>query len=126
MRMLVYALSSGWLLLGGFIAFLAYVGIARPAWFGKLLVLFGTKSGYDNPFYYFKHWTWKEPPDNWRSKTLQCILWMAVFGALAFCFVFIMPGPIPWPIVAVPALMSVHFLFFALRIYLGVKNVSTR
>jgi len=126
MQMLIKVVSSGWLFLACFIAFVAYVGIARPLWFSKLLILCGTKRGYDDPFYYFKRWTWQEPPHNWRSQTLQCILWMAVFGALAFYFVFTMPEQKPWPFIAVPALMSIHFLFFALRIYLRVKRPNTR
>ena len=126
MRMFVELLSSGWLFLLFFIALLAYVGIARPTWFGKLLKVLGSKRGYEEPFYYFKRWTWKEPPEKWRSKMMQCILWMVVFGALAFFFVFTAPGQKPWPFIAVPAGMSIHFLFFALRIYLSIKRLNAR
>ena len=122
MQILVRLLSSGWLFLVGFISFTAYVGIARPLWFSKLLILCGTKRAYDDPFYYFKRWTWKEPPHKWRSKALQCILWMIVFGVLAFYYMSTMPEQRPWPFIAVPALMSIHFLVFALRIYLRVKR----
>jgi len=56
--------------------------------------------------------------------TKQCVLWMLVFGALALYFAFNMPEPKRWPIIAVPALMSIHFLTFSLRIYLRVKKMS--
>jgi hypothetical protein len=126
MQMFVELLSSGWLFLLCFIAFTAYFGFARPPWFGKLLEVLGSKSGFDEPFYYFKRWTWKEAPENWRSKMMQCILWMVVFGALAFFFVYSTPGQKQWPIIAVPAMMSIHFLFYALRIYLSVKRLNSR
>lgn len=122
MQMLVKVVSSGWLFLACFIAFVAYVGIARPTWFGKFLMLCGTRRGYDDPFYYFKRWTWIKPPHNWRSEMLQCILWMTVFGALAFYFVFTMSEQKPWGYIAVPGLMSIHFLVCAVRIYLRVKR----
>ena len=126
MQIFVGLLTSGWLFLLCFIAFLAYVGIVRPAWYGKLLEVLGSKRGYDEPFYYLKRWTWKEAPENWRSKMMQCILWMVVFGALAFYFVFTTRGQKPWPLIAVPAMMSIHFLFFALRIYLSIKRLNAR
>ena len=124
MQMLSFPWLFGWLFLVSFISFGAYVYIARPMWFGKLMMLCGMKGGYDDHFYPFNRWTWKEPPHHWRLKTLQCIFWMMTFGALVFYFVFTKPDPKPWPIIAVAAFLSIHFLFFTLRIYLRVKRLN--
>ena len=124
MRIFVYLLSGGWLFLIAFVSLVAYTAIARPAWFPKLCRMLGSKNtrGYDDPLFPFKRWAWKEAPENWLSMTKQCVLWMLMFGALALFAAFNMPEPKPWPFIAVPSLMSINFLVYALRIYLRVKN----
>ena len=125
MHILVNLITSGWLLLLLMIGFTLYLGLFRPSWCGKMMALFGTKGGCENPFYYFKRWTWEEPPENWRSMFGQCILWTIVFAGLAAYFALTKPDPKPWPFIAVPALMSVHFLIFAIRILVKVRATKS-
>lgn len=119
-------LSSGWIFLISFMAFLLYVGLAKPGWFSRLMRALGSREGCDSPFYYFKSWTWRRPPDNWKGKIWQCLFCMLAFASLAVYLILTKPDPKPWPFIAVPALMSIHFLLFALRIGIRATTVSQR
>jgi len=115
MMFLAELMSSGWLLVTGFLVFFLYCTIRRPKWLGM-------ERKYESPFYPFKQWTWQTPPENWRSQFWQCLAWMVLFGFQAVWLILATPSP--WPYALLPAFISVLAGFVAARIFIRVKNLS--
>lgn len=115
MMFLAKLMSSGWLLVILFAGFLVYLIIRKPKWFGM-------ERKYESPFYPFKQWTWQTPPENWSTQFWQCLIWMVLFGCLAFWLIVATPNP--WPYALLPAFMSAVHGFGAGRLYIRVKKLS--
>lgn len=126
MIIFVKLMASGWFFLIGFLGFVAYISLRRPVWVENVAKIFSPEWSYENPFYFFKRWTWEKPPENWRSKLCLCISSIFVFGFLPIYFVLTLDGPKPWGFIAVPALMSIHFAIFSVRIVLRIWSIKRK
>jgi len=121
MNTLVKLVSEGWLFLAAAVVSVIYIGWFRPSWLTKITRLFGHKDMYNDPFYYFRRWDWKQPPANWRTKLAQCVLWMILFGGLS---IYLFNKSRPWAYIILTGLMSIHFAVFVIRIYVRVSSAK--
>jgi hypothetical protein len=115
-----WLIEDGWHVVAGWTAFLAYVAICRPAWYGRFL----GDGGYDSPFWPFRRWTWETPPARWRAAVRNALLFgLLLFPGTAVWFFFRRRDHPQWGFIAAFILLSLWLILGSIRILARVRLV---